>query len=567
MKRPKASLLLRTALTTWAITIVTLVVYAVTLFPNQRRDFIDNLASKANGVTVSIHDLAASALITEDYSSVVDHCTEMIRGDPAIEFIVLTRHDGFTLVHDRAGWRTEKFDTAWHPLNRIAAHGIGTFAPFPAESFRLSKPLDYNGIEWGWVHVGLSLDSYRASVNRLYQRTLMVGAAAVLFALAASYFYASLLLRPILHIQSVVGRVAAGELTAHVTTGRNDELGDLANSVNKMTEAILHRDRTLQEANTRLEERVDARTRELREQMAQRERAHSQLVDTQRRLFEASRLAGMAQVATGVLHNVGNVLNSVNVSANLLREQIQTNTPLGLLRQTADLLRAQGDDVNRFLAEDPRGRRVPHLILGIADNLQSARSLSLHELDQLSRNIDHIKQIVAVQQNYAKAGGVLQAFDPLEVFTDAVRITNASITRHQIQLTTEAPPERPAFHADRHLVLQIIVNLLQNAVQSVKVHPPGERFVTLRLSFHDQFLRYAVIDNGVGIEPENTQNIFQHGFTTRKDGHGFGLHSGALAARNLGGSLQVASDGPGRGATFTLELPLEPTSPEQLPRA
>jgi signal transduction histidine kinase len=210
---------------------------------------------------------------------------------------------------------------------------------------------------------------------------------------------------------------------------------------------------------------------------------------------------------------------------------------------------------------------VPHLILGIADNLQSARSLSLHELDQLSRNIDHIKQIVAVQQNYAKAGGVLQAFDPLEVFTDAVRITNASITRHQIQLTTEAPPERPAFHADRHLVLQIIVNLLQNAVQSVKVHPPGERFVTLRLSFHDQFLRYAVIDNGVGIEPENTQNIFQHGFTTRKDGHGFGLHSGALAARNLGGSLQVASDGPGRGATFTLELPLEPTSPEQLPRA
>jgi two-component system NtrC family sensor kinase len=60
----------------------------------------------------------------------------------------------------------------------------------------------------------------------------------------------------------------------------------------------------------------------------------------------------------------------------------------------------------------------------------------------------------------------------------------------------------------------------------------------------------------VGIAPENLTRIFSHGFTTRTDGHGFGLHSAALAAQQMGGRLTAQSDGPGRGATFTLELPV-----------
>ena len=69
-------------------------------------------------------------------------------------------------------------------------------------------------------------------------------------------------------------------------------------------------------------------------------------------------------------------------------------------------------------------------------------------------------------------------------------------------------------------------------------------------------VRIAIIDNGVGIAPENMAKLFRHGFTTREAGHGFGLHSGALTARELGGSLTARSDGPGCGAAFVLELPL-----------
>ena len=113
---------------------------------------------------------------------------------------------------------------------------------------------------------------------------------------------------------------------------------------------------------------------------------------------------------------------------------------------------------------------------------------------------------------------------------------------------------------DRHQVLHILVNFMTNAVQAVKVRPDGERQVTLHLAHSAGRIMFTVEDNGSGISAENLQKVFQHGFTTRKDGHGFGLHSGAIAARNMGGSVKVYSPGLGLGARFTLDLPLHPNA-------
>ncbi len=269
----------------------------------------------------------------------------------------------------------------------------------------------------------------------------------------------------------------------------------------------------------------------------------------------------MAQVATGILHNVGNVLNSVNVSANIVRDELAANPHLGLLDRTAALLRERGAEAPRFIAEDPRGRHVPGLIVEIGAGLQQCRADLTRELSSLSTNIDHIRQIVAVQQDYTKAGGLTQTFDPAELFADAQRIARASLQRHQVVIEQDYPPERPLLSTDRHLALQIVVNLVQNAIDAVKTRPAPDRRVTLRLTVAAGRVRLAVCDNGVGIAPEDIARLFQHGYTTRKDGHGFGLHSGALAAANLGGTLRAASDGRGLGATFTLELPLVFTPP------
>jgi signal transduction histidine kinase len=115
----------------------------------------------------------------------------------------------------------------------------------------------------------------------------------------------------------------------------------------------------------------------------------------------------------------------------------------------------------------------------------------------------------------------------------------------------------PSMNVEKHKILQILVNLVRNAKYACHDSGREDKRLTIRMTNGPERVRISVIDNGVGISTENLTRIFNHGFTTRKDGHGFGLHSGSLAAKQLGGELRVHSDGLGLGATFTLELPRE----------
>jgi signal transduction histidine kinase len=117
----------------------------------------------------------------------------------------------------------------------------------------------------------------------------------------------------------------------------------------------------------------------------------------------------------------------------------------------------------------------------------------------------------------------------------------------------------PAMNLDKHKILQIMVNLIQNAKQACGASKGAHKRLTVRVSAREGWVRIMVIDNGVGIAPPNLTRIFNHGFTTGENGHGFGLHNGALSAREMGGSLSAQSGGTGQGATFTLSLPC-PTS-------
>lgn len=315
-----------------------------------------------------------------------------------------------------------------------------------------------------------------------------------------------------------------------------DEIGQLTATFNRMLDRIEANDAALRSAND-----------ELNAEIVNRQRLEGKLLET-------SRLAGMAQVATGVLHNVGNVLNSVNISANILRDSLRSNPHFALLGQTTALLQSQGENLERFITQDPRGKLVPPFFAKLGEQIALVHRDLLLETEQLSTNIDHIKQIVALQQNYARGGGVITSVKPADLFSDALRIAHASITRHGVAITREFSAT-PEIVTDRHQVMQILVNFLTNAVQAVKPREGGDRRVRVATTTNGEMIEFVVEDNGIGIAPENLQRIFQHGFTTRKDGHGFGLHSGALAARNLDGQLTAHSDGPDRGARFTLTLP------------
>jgi signal transduction histidine kinase len=263
----------------------------------------------------------------------------------------------------------------------------------------------------------------------------------------------------------------------------------------------------------------------------------------------------MAEVATNVLHNVGNVLNSVNVSSSLVTEKIRESKVSNLTKVVA-LMRAHQDDLAAFLTRDPKGMQLCGYLDNLAQHLNKEQTGILKEIESLNANIEHIKEIVTMQQNYARASGIVESLPIVDLVEDALRMNSGSLSRHEV-LVIRDYAATPPVPVDKHKVLQILVNLVRNAKYAVDESGRKDKRMTVRIATdHDDYLKISIVDNGVGVPPENLTRIFAHGFTTRKDGHGFGLHSGAIAAKELGGSLTVQSAGPGQGATFTLSLPL-----------
>jgi len=704
---------------------VTLAVFVMALIPEQKREFELGLESKARAVAVSIRGVAAGAAVSEDYSAVVDQAMQVLSGDMAIDYVVIAKNDGFSIVIDRTAWKTERLGDAWRPAARVAASSIAVSPLFGRRVFQYAFPFDYSGIQWGWIHVGLSLDAYDQSVRRTYQGTGALALLCGLLSLVISLGYAARLVRPIQILHGAVEKVAQGDLHARAEVGSGDEIERLAVAFNDMAGTILgrnqilesvsfaakqflsdgdrdtilgevlervgqaagasrasvvrisqqdgrleatlerqwlvsaepfggagwdgfpwncegaqawveslregriftvtparcdgelgrlidgaiqsaifvpvvvtgewwgivglddffqerdwseaerdslravadmmgatiarHRVRTaLEEAKQTLEQRVNERTRELQEQIEAKDRAHAELAAAQQRLIELSRQAGMAEIATGVLHNVGNVLNSVNVSTALAATKIRESR-VENLAAAIQMLQQHAGDLPAFLEKDPKGQRVLPYLVKLGAHFRTERDSLLQELESLSSHVAHIKQIVATQQSYAKVSGLVENVQLSEMVEDALRIVESGMLRQGIQVERDFDP-LPAIAAEKHNILQILLNLLRNAKQALSDgngSSPAHRICVRIRRVGENRVSVAVEDNGIGLPPENLTRIFRHGFTTRADGHGFGLHSCALAASQMGGSLRAESEGPGRGATFTLELPLK----------
>lgn len=547
---------LRIALITWLVAMVTLCSFVLLTIPQQKKLLFKHRESKANSVAVSLHDVAAGAAINEDYASVVMACQTLLDGDKDIVFLIVMRNDGFSMVTRQGHWAVNPdVGPFWKPAKREFYNAVSNTPLYDRPVFHHAEPFGYSGIEWGWIHVGLSLDNYNKSVQLIYRSTLLWVLQCAILSLLVSILNARMLVKPILRLQEMVRIIAGGDLSVRTEINREDELGSLARSVNVMAEA-------LQDTRNTLEQRVRQRTRELETQVAAKEQALTELARTQSSLIEASRAAGMAEVATGVLHNVGNVLNSVNVSCTLIVDQLR-NSRMGNIARLADLVTAEKDDLGRFFTKDPRGVRVPEYLGSLAAVMDKEHRLLTDEARALYERVDHIKEIVTMQQTYGRVSGVMEKLPPERLMEDALTLNAGSLARHGIDIRRNYETVPPIL-VDKHKVLQILLNLINNAKHACceRVSPNGEapeRSISLHLfSSGENRISMQVADNGVGILKENLIKIFQHGFTTRRSGHGFGLHSGALAAGDLGGRLSAASDGPGRGALFTLELPCRP---------
>jgi len=301
--------------------------------------------------------------------------------------------------------------------------------------------------------------------------------------------------------------------------------------------------------------------------MTDRRKADAEREEMVGQLLEASRHAGMAEVATSVLHNVGNVLNSINVSVQCVQDQAQGKAADQLI-QAASIIEEHREDFADFVANDPHGQHLPDFISQVSRVIAKEREGMAQELTALSSHVEHVKRIITTQQSYAKNVGVDEETPLRELIQDALRINAEGLRSYQVQVR-EKVEDMPPVSIDKHACLQILVNLVRNARNAMEASE-DQRILTIQLKQHpgdDQRFVIQIQDSGYGIKPENLMRIFNHGFTTRKEGNGYGLHSAALAAQKMGGSLTVESEGEGKGACFILDLPKQPPSIEQIEEA
>ncbi len=200
---------------------------------------------------------------------------------------------------------------------------------------------------------------------------------------------------------------------------------------------------------------------------------------------------------------------------------------------------------------------MPEYLSKVCEQLTKEQQLTIGELESLRQHIEHIMEIVAAQQNYAKISGVAETLKLTEVVEDALRMSEGDLAWQDVKLVRDYR-EVPAISVEKHKLLQILVNLIKNAKCALDESGRTDKQMTLSIRpVNESRVGIAVVDNGVGIAAENLERIFAHGFTTRKNGHGFGLHSGALAAKELGGSLRGTKlHGPGTVGRVSVLEPL-----------
>jgi len=285
-----------------------------------------------------------------------------------------------------------------------------------------------------------------------------------------------------------------------------------------------------------------------------RKEAEAELHKLNKQLISAARRAGMSEVATAVLHNIGNILNSVNISVGLMQKylnELDFNSLISAYKMILD----NKHHLDSFLSHDEKGKLLPVFIQEEQAFLISHLAETNNELQRLIENIQHIKTIVTMQSTLSGAPGLLEDILIQDLIFPAIDLNKDVFKKHNIEFKTTIL-SNAMIQTDKNKVLQILVNLLQNAKDSVALNKISHKHVTLHCNIIDEFLEIKVSDNGIGIPAENLKRMFTFGFTTKLKGHGFGLHSSALLAKELGGKLQAYSKGLGYGAEFILQLPL-----------
>ncbi|SMO97083.1 sensor histidine kinase [Gracilimonas mengyeensis] len=313
-----------------------------------------------------------------------------------------------------------------------------------------------------------------------------------------------------------------------------------------------YRVRSIRERNIELERKVEKRTSELDKRNNELKQTLEDLETTRHELIEKAHKAGMADIATGVLHNVGNILNSVNTSAALIEDRLD-KSKIKNLEKANDLLRQQLHDIESFIVDNPKGKQLLQYYLKLEEPLKEEQKNITELSKRLSGKIDLIKDVISAQQNYAMTSANSEEHTLSEIVDEAFMLNAGSSERHSIQVLKNYQSFAPII-CQKTKLIHVLVNIFNNAKEAMSKNHRNDKVLKINLTEDDSRVYLSIEDNGHGITEKNLNKIFNQGFTTKKRGHGFGLHSSANYIQEMGGKIKVESDGEGKGARFIMSF-------------
>ncbi|MCP4150967.1 MAG: HAMP domain-containing protein [bacterium] len=403
-----------------------------------------------------------------------------------------------------------------------------------------AAPVMVEGERLGTIRYGLTTVSMQASITatkaesftRSVINTLLVvfvGLVVFIWGLRIARRKADTITRPLDKLTHAADAISKGDYTLPVEVTSDDEVGILADSFEAMRI-------TIREYTENLELKVEERTK--------------QIASMQKELVEQAHKSGMAEIATAVLHNIGNILNSVMTSGEQLKEIVNQSSLKGLHKANT-MLNAHMGDIENFIANDPKGKKLLSYYLALETMFEEEYGIMDSHADRLMLKIKAIRDVILAQQSYASGGRSAEEIEFVEVIEDTFKLYEGTIARHNMQIKKDFSPA-PHFFLQRVKVMQIIMNLFKNAKEAMVDLEPDKKVITISIKRDENFVYIEVSDTGCGINRKNLKKIFNHGFTTKKDGHGFGLHSCANYMTEMHGKIKAESEGEGKGATFSL---------------
>lgn len=298
-----------------------------------------------------------------------------------------------------------------------------------------------------------------------------------------------------------------------------------------------------------MEEEVKEKTKEL-------DAIREEIVLINQQLAENARIAGMAEMATEVLHNIGNALNTATTSTTLLHQMLIDPTSVRVVTRIIKLIEEHHDDLATFLTRHEQGSKLPDVLARLAPILRAKKKDFLAELQLLKAQVGHMHEIIENQQNMEWAGRELEETDIPLLVENVVQMFAGGFSQENIEIVQDLKP-LPKLRVFRSDFLQILTNLVKNAGESMLELPKNKvRRLMVKTYIRDDRAVVEVRDTGNGIPPRDIQRIFEFGYSTKTDGHGFGLHYCSRVIDRIGGILRAESAGRGLGASFFIELPL-----------